>query len=304
MRTVSALCGVVTMAAVTTWAQGNIAWISFHPGDNQPSGAAAGVGFTQAPDVGYTSLLSANGYNVTRFVTQDDPPQTLIDQLNTFDLIIVSRSVSSAHYGSAQENAAWNVSITKPVILMTAWALRDSRLGYVNGSDNPIDTVSTARLQAAVPGHPIFNGISLDAQNVMVNPYAQVVTADINGTPTLQRGISISPNPLDGNPTIIATVANDGSWPGSGQGVVIAEWAAGDTITSSVGSFQLGGRRMIFLSGSREADGVSSETAGIFDLVGDGPQLFLNAVAYMIPEPNTAALLLLGGLPLLFLRRR
>jgi len=32
--------------------------------------------------------------------------------------------------------------------------------------------------------------------------------------------------------------------------------------------------------------------------------LFLNAVAYMIPEPSSLGLLLLGGLPLLLWRRR
>jgi len=115
MRIVSALCGAVTMAAVTAWAQGNIAWISFHPGDNQPSAAAAARGFTQAPDVGYTSLLANNGYSVTRFLTQDNPPQSLIVQLNTFDLIIISRSVNSGHYQQQPETLAWNSLITKPV---------------------------------------------------------------------------------------------------------------------------------------------------------------------------------------------
>jgi hypothetical protein len=62
---------------------------------------------------------------------------------------------------------------------------------------------------------------------------------------------------------------------------------------------------MVFLSGSREASGVSSETAGIFDLSPVGSQMFLNAVDYMaIPEPSTAILALLGFAGLGFMLRK
>ena len=61
---------------------------------------------------------------------------------------------------------------------------------------------------------------------------------------------------------------------------------------------------MVFLSGSREASGVTSETAGIFDLTADGSQLFLNAVDYMaVPEPSTWAMIGLGMAGFLLLRR-
>ena len=38
---------------------------------------------------------------------------------------------------------------------------------------------------------------------------------------------------------------------------------------------------MVFLTGSREADGLTSQGAGIYDLTADGAQLFQNAVHYM-----------------------
>ena len=38
---------------------------------------------------------------------------------------------------------------------------------------------------------------------------------------------------------------------------------------------------MLFLTGSREWNGLTSEGAGIFDLTPDGAKMFLNAVNYM-----------------------
>src|SRR5688500_16039351 len=75
----------------------NIAWVSFHAGDNMPTQAAIDEGYTMAPDVGYTNLLATAGHNVTRFVTVNDvnTNATLIGQLNAaeIDLVMISRSV-------------------------------------------------------------------------------------------------------------------------------------------------------------------------------------------------------------------
>ncbi|MCS7090684.1 MAG: hypothetical protein RMN51_09840 [Verrucomicrobiota bacterium] len=307
MHYISALFAAVILATGTVSAQlGNIAWVSFHAGDNSPSSGAQGAGFTQAPDVGYTQLLTANGYNVTRFVTQDNmtPTSPLIQTLNTFDLVIISRSVPSGHYQSATENQAWH-GISKPMMILGGYVIRGgggggARLGFMTGENIP-DTAGTIRLQVNDPNHPIFQGIALDANNLMVNNYAQIVT--VSGNP--QRGISVVTNPPVSGATILATVGTTGD-PAYG-GMVIGEFPAGTMVgplSGGVPTVPLAGRRLIFLTGSREAANVNSETAGIYDLIGDGPQLFLNAVAYMIPEPNAAALLLLGGLPLWLRRRR
>jgi hypothetical protein len=90
----------------------------------------------------------------------------------------------------------------------------------------------------------------------------------------VQRGVSVNTHdPVGG--TLIGRITADGSVP---NGQVIAEWAQG----AAVGNGQvLAGPRMSFLTGSREVDGVSGETAGIFDLSTVGQQLFLNTVAYM-----------------------
>jgi len=46
---------------------------------------------------------------------------------------------------------------------------------------------------------------------------------------------------------------------------------------------------MVFLTGSRETDGVNSETAGYYDLHPDGAKMFINAVRYMLGESGETA---------------
>ena len=255
---------------------GTIAWVSFHPGDDEPSGAAASAGFTQAPDVGYTSLLESRGYKVERHITSGTPDA---EALNAADLVIISRSVSSGNY-SGDAATAWN-GITAPMIVMGGYTLRTSRMGYTTGT-TMVDTAETVSLNVADPSHPIFDGIALDGSNNTVNPFANI--ADFMGT--TQRGVSLNTDPVNADGTVLATVST-ATDPTVG-GMVIGEWPAGSTMMhdGGAGTDILAGHRLVFLSGSREADGLTSEGSGIFDLEGDGQTMFLNAVEYMLhPEP-------------------
>lgn len=295
-----ALLTVSAVAMIAGANAANIAWVSFHPGDNTPSAGAAGAGFTQAPDVGYTSLLAANGHTVTRFtITQEF--DTSVFGWN-YALVIISRSVPSDAFQSATETARWNGLATK-VLDMGGYTLRDNRLGFVSGNNIP-DTTGTITLKPSGL-HPIFSGIPIDgASGNMFNPFANIVTYDVGSGPVTCRGISVNSDALEGNPTVLATVGTTTD-PTFGK-PIIALWDIGSIVTPSGRTEVLGGYRMSFLSGSREASGVSSETAGIFDLTPDGAKLFLNTVDYFInvvPEPSSIALLALGGLALLLRRR-
>jgi hypothetical protein len=273
----------------------DIVWVSFHSADDAPTANAQAAGFTTAaPDVGYTSLLSGNGYNVTRFVTKDEPTAADAAFLNGFDLIVIGRSVNSAHYQSTTERNFWNTTITAPLMNMSGYTLRESRLGYTTGGNMP-DTTGTIGLTVSAPTHPIFAGITLDGANTMVDPYAGIVVYDS----TTARGISVNANPNVAGGITLATVGTPGD--GAFGGMVIGEWNAGTTMFNGQ---VLGGHRLVFLSGSREADTVSSETAGIYDLNPAGQQLFLNAVAYMVPEPSAIALFGIGASALLLRRRK
>ena len=296
-RNILILLGVMALAVSSPAA--NIGWVSFHSGDNSPSANAATAGFTQAPDVGYTSLLAANGHTVTRMVSADNAALSAAT-LNAFDLVIVSRSVPSGHYQTAAESLFWNNTVTKPVMHLGGYVLRGSRLGFTTGETIP-DTTSAIQLEALVPSHPLFAGIALDAGNIMVNSFAGITSFNA----VTQRGISANTSPLEAGGTLLArigvgTVDNAANL---GTGMIISEWAAGAIING--GTETLAGKRMVFLTGSRE-QGITSEGAGIFDLSTDGSTMFLNAVTYMavVPEPSTYALLGIGALALIFRWRK
>lgn len=278
----------------------NIAFVSFHPADNTPSGAAATAGFTNAPDAGYTALLSANGHNVTRFVTVDNLDTALLpdgvtpvrDALATNDLIIISRSVPSGHYQALGEVTAWS-SLTNPILVLNGYITRGgtgggSRLGLTTGETMVDANVDELRLRILFTSHPIFAGISRNSTNLMINPYARRMTfTNANtGATTLQLGVSINNNPIAAGGGVLATVGTPGS--GGLNGMVIGEIPAGTTVVNQGGTYLLGGKRLVFLSGSRES-GITTEGAGMYDLLADGAQMFLNAVTYLTtPQPPLA----------------
>lgn len=269
---------LATLVGVSTSSASNIVFVSFHPGDNNPSASAGSAGFSEAPDAGYTQLLTANGHTVTRVITSGNPDVTL---LNSADLVIISRSVGSGGYQNDAQTAAWN-GITAPTMILGGYVLRGSRLGFTTGETIP-DTVGLISLNAVDPSHPIFQGIALDSGNTMLNPYAGIITATVNAESKVQRGISVNTDSLAGGGTVLARVGTAGD-PTLG-GMVIGEWQAGAILNT--GDI-LGGHRLIFLTGSREHLGApTSEIAGIYDLTPDGAAMFLNAVDYMTGGPTS-----------------
>jgi Dockerin type I domain/PEP-CTERM motif len=219
---------------------------------------------------------------VTRFLTTDTPD---VNTLNTFDLVIISRSIDSGNYELDPETKAWNNGIYKPMMLMGGYAIRSNRLGFTSGTTIP-DTGGAVKLTVTNPLHPIFNGIALDGSNTMVNDYTTgLVTLPFqqNGVNTVQRGISVNTDGLAGGGTSLASVGTAGD--PAVNGTIIGEWNSGSSMSTSPVDM-VGGHRLVFLSGSREHDGAApnppsnSQIAGIYDLTPDGQHMFLNAVAY------------------------
>jgi hypothetical protein len=229
-----------------------------------------------APDIGYTDLLTANGHEVTRIQGVNDIQNTAtLAQLNSYDLVVISRSVDSGFFENDGETAGW-ASVTAPMMLMSGYTLRNVRLGLTTGGTIP-DTSGAIRLTVNNPAHPIFAGIALDGANTMVNQFSTGLA--INPiTNAVQRGISVNTDPIAAGGTVLAVVGTPGD--AANGGMIIGEWNAGG-MTANTPADTLAGKRLTFLSGGRETNGVTSQTAGIFDLDADGQTLFLNAVEYL-----------------------
>jgi len=258
-------------------AKPKVIWVSFHGADDAPSAGAVGNGFTAAPDIGYTDLLKANGYDVTRYVQTGTPDPAI---LNAADLVIVGRSVASASFQNAAATR-WNTTITAPMMLLNGYTTRRSRLGFNVGSNIP-DITGNIKLTVNDLIHPIFAGIALTG-GVMDNPYAGLAVYPTDGTAA--AGISVVTDAATPGGTVLATLSAASGTVTAGS-MVIAEWPAGATVTHDTGAVAdvLAGPRLVFLTGSRENGGKSSETAGMNDLTADGAQMFLNAVAYMVKK--------------------
>ena len=238
---------------------GNIVWVS----DNSPTGFAGPVaGF--ADDYWITNVLQQVGYNVVRF-SSDNSQNTLltpeqIAALNTNDLIIIGRSTGSGAFQSPQGDQ-WNTNITKPVMLMSAYMLRNSRFGWVNGETGPPDG-TPGPLMVTDLSHP---GTAYIFQDAALNGNTMVDNLDF----AVDRNISLSTDPIAGGFAIANSV----------NGVVapvIAEWPFGTIVKQ--GAHVLAGYRMFFGGGSREADGSGVPTAGKFNLTPTGETIFLRAV--------------------------
>lgn len=295
----TAICAVWALAGSATAA--SIAWLSFHSADNVPSAAAATAGFTEAPDKGYTDLLTSAGHTVTRIVATDNYNTA---PLAPYDLVIVSRSSPSTWFDSAAETAAWN-TLNKPMIIMSGYAIRNNRLGWHTGATPIPDTTGNINLKTTTPSHPLFTGLVFDGAGQTVNPVAGRVTFTAPDPDVLQNGISVLTAPLIAGGQSLATVgASDGAGDTTIGGTVVGFFPAGLTTASGTPNV-LGGRRLSFLSGSREA-GITSEAAGMFDLTPVGSHLFLNAVTWMqnVPEPATGGLALVALAGLAGLRRK
>ncbi|NQV32054.1 MAG: hypothetical protein HQ515_05130, partial [Phycisphaeraceae bacterium] len=83
-----------------------------------------------------------------------------------------------------------------------------------------------------------------------------------------------------GNGTVLASTVSGNVW--------MAQWNMGSEFYEHAGQFA-GGQRMMFMAGTKDVSGVTPQ--GAMNLTGEGQQIFLNAVTYMlqfkISDPGT-----------------
>ena len=306
---------VFFISAVLTVASpaANILWVSdqlpIGSANSDNSGGTAGVfgsGAGPYPDQGIISLLTNAGNTVSRFNPSDTDPLTAADvvTLNTFDLLIIGRSIGSVNFDSAAKTLPWNTQVTKPIMVTNTYIDRSSRLGWYSGGPNQPDSVTnmltfnnpTNAVSAFIIGNVSLSG------STTTNSVSELVAIPDGST---DRGISLITDPLVAGGTQIATTSG-------GTATYIASWPVGTVLAGTSAGQVLSGFRMQFLVGNREsgtAPGNVVGNAGFENLTPDGEAMFLRSVTVAlnngaVPEPSSVSLLGVAALGLLQRRRQ
>ncbi|MCH9021671.1 MAG: lamin tail domain-containing protein [Planctomycetes bacterium] len=234
--------------SVSSSAGGSIIWVS----DNKTGGA----------DQAWIELIKAEtSYTVDETSFRNAEGRTLdstkIATLNAANLIIVSRDINSGSYDDGSEPTDWN-SITTPIILQSAHLARNSKWLWF---DTTLIGGATPDMEAVVPAHAIFAGITLD-----MNDEVDIIDEAVGNVSSMEGGNA-------GTGKLIARRADTGKpW--------IVYWEADETnmteYYSGAGSSGIPKGNRLFFAG-----GTSSGNDGRENFNADGEQMFINAVNFM-----------------------
>lgn len=219
-------------------------------------------------EIDFAATLEGQGYNVvTKFESSggdEDLTGVLnaseISSLESADLVLISRMANSASYSGDDPvvNAQWN-GISTPLINMSSYLLRSSRWDWIGSNTVPNQTSSSLVMDVASPSDPVFDGVTLAADNSLVATIAD--PSRIN----FQNGID------GGNGSVLARDINGNIW--------ISRYVANKPFHAGSGSATPSGRRMFFMASAGEG---GDALGGNLLLNEDGTQIFLNAVSDMI----------------------
>ncbi|WP_100616025.1 PKD domain-containing protein [Confluentibacter citreus] len=196
-----------------------------------------------ANEAGYIAALEAAGHTVEAVSAKYENLNAAgVTTLNSFDLVIISRNNNSGAYGTdATVRANW-MSVTTPVLVMSPYVSRTSRLQLFS-TDGGIDT-GGASVNAILETHPIFTGIDLTASNTGVVTTGTLNTPDTAGV---------------GSGALIGT---------DGTNAAIVEWDENTAAYTGAGVHV--GKRM-YLAGT-----------GTYTYNDLGTKLFLNVIQYIV----------------------
>jgi len=213
-------------------------------------------------DQGLIDWLVAEGHNVdAQLGNWMELDADKIAALDAADLIIVSRASSSGDYDDGNEPTQWN-SIDTPLIQMNAYLLRSSRWLWVNSTT--ILSLDSPIMQAVLPDHPIFDGVAIDADNIVLA---------IDGTVGTGQTSFVTPDDL-GNGTLIAQSIDGLPW--------IVEFDAGVEFYAGAGQAPAA-KSVIFNTGTQEVSADPTTPQGAHNLTADGEQILRNMIAYLVP---------------------
>ena len=308
-------------AASIVWVSDQLVGTGGSDNNQSPNGTFTG-GAGPYADQAILNLLAANGHTVTRYNPADSAnvmSAADVATMNTFDLVILGRSLGSGSFDTAVETLPWNTGITRPLISTNTYMSRSNRLGWFSTTGGPVQPDQVLNpltfTNTADPVQAYLIGSSALSGSTTVDTITDQFFFPADGAADI-RGISnLTGSTINPGGTLIATSFISAT---SLNGAYIASLPAGTVLsttgTGNVAAGQtLGGYRLQFLVGVREsasAPNTGVGNAGYENLTPEGEAMFLRAVLLAanngvvpIPEPATLTLAGLAGLSLLRRRR-
>jgi len=252
IKGVSLPAGTNTLRVLFTGGGTNLDKINVTPAATTGGGGGAPLGplnivfVTDDPanDAGFITLLEGKGHTVeAESGKYNNLDATGAAALNAFDLVIISRSTNSGNF-DASIAGIW-ATVTKPVLNLSSYVARSSRLQFFNSANQ--DEAGGTTIVAQNPSHPIFNGVTLDANNAV-----EVSAVNLH--------VIVSNDP--GNGALLGLT-------GDASNATIAEWDANTAAYSGATVFP---SKRMFLAA----------TGGGFNYNEAGSKLFLNCVHYIV----------------------
>jgi len=227
-------------------------------------------------DQSWIDWLQAEGYDLdARRNNWQVLDVNKIAELNTADVVIMSRGVATGNYNQTGEPAQWN-GLTAPMLNLNAWIARGTNGARFKWINNPTDVRKdgdSPPMSVSEPNHPIFAGLPVDA-----NGLVDVLDPNVGSGIT-----SFFENVMDvGNGTLLSACV------GVYTSVWIAEWQPPVEYFTGCGQFA-GGTRIFFSAGSQDVTvGDLKFPQGVFNLNANGQQLLRNIIAYLAFPPAPA----------------
>lgn len=223
------------------------------------------------PQVGLKTALTNEGYTVDVSYAPFD-----FAALAGYDLVIISRSVSS---GAFTEYESWN-SLNVPVVVLSGWCIRDSRLKLINSSvvanadGTKIDQSLVTNALPVVNSNGVYDSVFDGVSTGAAFPYAKWFYDYIDYYPANFQ--------TDSNTGEVLSVLSDDATAGAGA-VTMVRWKPG--AEAYPGSGTLANYRTYMNIGADDDAGTSFN----FDNYTDASlKLFLNEVAFLT-TPKTAS---------------
>ena len=203
-------------------------------------------------DEGFVRFLRENGFGVVVETGFSDGMGGPVDPVGV-DVVMISRNTNSAGYDGF--NAAWD-ALPVPVISLTPYVIRDSRMRWLDGGSNAVNEFGEAGMRIAAAADVAFEGLGL-RDGLVVEPVRTAVSVT-------------SGNVEIGNGELVGVSGTNGSelW--------MARWLGREPFY--VGGEVPAAERVFLAMGT----GGVNPTPGVFNLSGVGEAMLLNVVEDLV----------------------